>query len=155
MGIKKGDTVSIYMPMAWKAVAVFLACTRIGTIHSAVFAGFSSESLRNRVLDCQSRVLITADEGRRGGRTIATKGIVDAALKDCSVVEHVLILKRTGNSVPLTEGRDKWWHEETLKVLNYCPPEIMSAEGLLFILYVGAPIYRLSTIISDMKHQLP
>lgn len=138
MGVKKGDTISVYMPMAWQAVAAFLACVRIGAVHSVVFAGFSSESLRDRIKDCKSRVLITSDEGRRGGKTIATKAIVNAALKDCPEVEHVLVLKRTGNPVSWTEGRDKWWHEETLKVPNYCPPEIMAAEDPLFILYVSS-----------------
>ncbi len=136
-GIKQGDSVSIYLPMTWQAVAAFLACARVGAVHSVVFAGFSAESLRDRVRDCASRVLITTDEGRRGGKTIATKAIVDAALKECPTVEHVLVLKRTGKTVPWTEGRDKWWHEETAKVPNYCPPEIMAAEDPLFILYVS------------------
>ncbi|KAL0946028.1 hypothetical protein HGRIS_012305 [Hohenbuehelia grisea] len=136
-GVKKGDTVSVYLPMTWQAVAAFLACARIGAIHSVVFAGFSAESLRDRVQDCKSRVLITTDEGRRGGKTIATKAIVDGALKECPLVEHVLVLKRTGNEVPFTAGRDKWWHEETLKVPNYCPPEIMASEDPLFILYTS------------------
>jgi acetyl-CoA synthetase len=122
--------------MAWQAVATFLACARIGAVHSVVFAGFSSEALRDRIQDCKCRVVITSDEGRRGGKTIANKVIVDAAVKECPLVEHVLVLQRTGNKVPWTEGRDKWWHEETLKVPNYCPPEIMSSEDPLFILYV-------------------
>ncbi|KAG8835825.1 acetyl-CoA synthetase [Serendipita sp. 399] len=136
-GIRKGDTVSIYLPMTWQAVAAFLACARIGAIHSVVFAGFSAESLRERVVDCESRVVITTDEGRRGGKTIATKAIVDAALKECPKVEHVLVLKRTGKPVPWTEGRDKWWHEEAAKVPAYCPFEIMSSEDPLFILYTS------------------
>jgi len=137
LGVKKGDAVSIYLPMTWHAVAAFLACARIGAVHSVVFAGFSADSLRDRMNDCQSRVLITSDEGRRGGKTIATKAIADAAVAQAKVVEHVLVLKRTGNEVSWTEGRDKWWHEETLKVPNYCPPEIMSAEDPLFILYTS------------------
>lgn len=137
LGVKKGDTVSVYLPMTWQAVAAFLACARIGAVHSVVFAGFSSESLRDRVQDCKSRVLLTSDEGRRGGKSVATKLIVDAALKECPLVEHVLVLKRTGNQVPWTEGRDLWWDEETAKVPNYCPPEIMSSEDPLFILYVS------------------
>ena len=145
MGVKKGDTISVYMPMAWQAVAAFLACVCIGAVHSVVFAGFSSESLRDHIKDCKSRVLITSDEGRRGGKTIATKAIVDAALKDCPEVEHVLVLKRTGNPVSWTEGRDKWWHEETLEVPNYCPPEIMVAEDPLFILYVSSQNCRPSS----------
>jgi len=136
-GIKRGDTVSVYLPMTWHAVAAFLACARIGAIHSVVFAGFSSESLRDRVQDCKCRVVITSDEGRRGGKPIATKAIVDAALKECPLVEHVLVLKRTGNKVPWTPGRDKWWHEEAERVPNYCAPETMSAEDPLFILYTS------------------
>ncbi len=127
LGIKKGDTVSIYLPMTWQAVAAFLACARIGAVHSVVFAGFSAEALRDRINDCKSRIVLTTDEGRRGGKTIATKAIVDSALKGCPHVEHVLVLKRTGN---------EWWHEETARVPNYCPPESMSAEDPLFILYV-------------------
>jgi len=123
--------------MTWQSVAAFLACARIGAVHSVVFAGFSSESLRDRILDCQSRVVLTTDEGRRGGKTIATKAIVDAALKDCPNVEHVLVFKRTGNQVPFTQGRDKWLHEEIAKVPTYCPPEVMAAEDPLFILYVS------------------
>lgn len=124
--------------MAWQAVVAFLACARIGAVHSVVFAGFSAESLRDRIQDCKCRVLITSDEGRRGGKSIATKAIADAALKECPLVEHVLVLRRTGNSVPWTDGRDMWWHEEVLKVPSYCPPEIMSAEDPLFILYVSS-----------------
>jgi acetyl-CoA synthetase len=137
LGVKKGDTVSVYLPMTWQAVAAFLACARIGAIHSVVFAGFSAESLRDRINDCKSRIVITSDEGKRGGKTIATKMIVDAALKGCTSVEHVLVFQRTGNQVPWTTGRDKWWHEETDKVPNYCPPEIMASEDPLFILYVS------------------
>jgi acetyl-CoA synthetase len=136
-GVKKGDTVSLYLPMTWQAVAAFLACARIGAVHAVVFAGFSAESLRDRVQDCRSRVVITSDEGRRGGKTIATKTIVDTALKECPLVEHVLVLKRTGGDVPITAGRDKWWHEELSKVPNYCPPEIVNSEDPLFILYTS------------------
>ncbi|KZP20328.1 acetate--CoA ligase [Athelia psychrophila] len=137
LGVKKGDTVSVYLPMTWQAVAAFLACARIGAVHSVIFAGFSAESLRDRCQDCKSRVVITSDEGKRGGKTIATKAIVDAALKQCPDVEHVLVLKRTGNPVAMQAGRDLWWHEETLKVPNYCPPEIMASEDPLFILYTS------------------
>ena len=146
LGVKKGDTVSVYLPMTWQAVATFLACARIGAVHSVVFAGFSAESLRDRIQDCKCRVVITSDEGKRGGKTIANKAIVDAALKECPLVEHVLVLQRTGNKVAWTEGRDKWWHEEILKVPNYCAPEVMSSEDPLFILYVRPlliPIYCL------------
>jgi acetyl-CoA synthetase len=124
--------------MTWQAVAAFLACARIGAIHSVVFAGFSAEALRDRIHDCKSRVVITSDEGKRGGKTIATKVIVDAAVKECPGVAHVLVLQHTGSNVPWTEGRDLWWHEQAAKVPTYCPPEIMSAEDPLFILYVSS-----------------
>ncbi|KAF8607099.1 acetate--CoA ligase [Ceratobasidium sp. AG-I] len=141
-GVNKGDTVSIYLPMTWHAAAAFLACARIGAIHSVIFAGFSAESLRDRVVDCASRVVITTDEGRRGGKTIATKAIVDAALKGAPGVEHVLVLKRTGGNVNMVEGRDKWWHEEAAKVPSYCPPVIVSSEDPLFILYTSGSTGR-------------
>jgi hypothetical protein len=137
LGVRKGDTVSIYLPMTWHAVAAFMACARIGSIHSVVFAGFSAESLRDRITDCKPRVVITSDEGKRGGKTIATKDIVDAALKDCPFVEHVVVLQRTGSEVSWTAERDLWWHEETAKHPSYCPPEVMAAEDPLFILYVS------------------
>ncbi|KAG9021760.1 acetyl-CoA synthetase [Tulasnella sp. JGI-2019a] len=136
-GVKKGDTVSIYLPMTWQAAAAFLACARIGAVHSVIFAGFSAESLRDRVNDCGCKVLITSDEGRRGGKSIATKMIVDAALKECPDVQKVVVLRRTGNKVPWTEGRDVWWHEELALVPAYCPPEVMSSEDPLFILYTS------------------
>ncbi|KAI0801962.1 acetyl-coenzyme a synthetase [Irpex lacteus] len=136
-GVKKGDTVTIYLPMTWQAVAAFMACARIGAIHSVVFAGFSSESLRDRINDCKSRVVITSDEGRRGGKTIAIKALADKALEGCPHVEHVLVLKRTGGQVNFVEGRDKWWDDETAKVPNYCPPALLSSEDSLFILYTS------------------
>ncbi|KAJ2928133.1 hypothetical protein H1R20_g8947, partial [Candolleomyces eurysporus] len=136
-GVKKGDTVSVYLPMTWHAVAAFLACARIGAVHSVVFAGFSAESLRDRMQDCKCRVLITSDEGKRGGKTIALKRIADAAVSECPNIEKVLVLKRTGSEIPWKAGRDAWWHEEILKVPNYCPPEIMSSEDPLFILYTS------------------
>ncbi|KAF7314839.1 Acetyl-coenzyme A synthetase [Mycena kentingensis (nom. inval.)] len=137
-GVKPGDTVSIYLPTTWHAAVAFLACARIGAIHSVVFAGFSAEALRDRINDCQSRVLITCDEGRRGGKAIATKAIADAAIEGCpGVVEHVLVLKRTGGKINWTEGRDRWWDEEMAKVPNYCPPKVMSSEDPLFILYTS------------------
>ena len=140
-GIGKGDVVSVYMPMTWYAVAAFLACARIGAVHSAVFAGFSAESLRDRIQGSQSRIVITADEAKRGGKTIPLKMIVDAAVKDCSSVEHVLVLKRTGGQIDWTMGRDLWWHEETAKFPGYCPPEIVTAEHPLFILYVSGILF--------------
>ncbi|BGP34062.1 acetyl-coenzyme A synthetase 2 [Rhodotorula toruloides] len=136
-GVKKGDTVAIYLPMVPEAAIAFLACARLGAIHSVIFAGFSAESLRDRIVDAKSRVVITTDEGKRGGKTIATKSIVDAALTECPLVEHCLVLKRTGGNIKWTEGRDHWWHEEKDKVQPYCPVEIVSSEDPLFILYTS------------------
>ncbi|KAK7751038.1 acetyl-coenzyme A synthetase 2 [Diatrype stigma] len=137
MGVKKGDTVAIYLPMIPEAIIAFLAITRIGAVHSVVFAGFSSDSLRDRVVDAKSRVVITTDEGKRGGKLIGTKKIVDDALKRCPDVSHVLVYKRTGAEIPWTEGRDYWWHEEVEKWPAYCPPEPCSSEDPLFLLYTS------------------
>jgi acetyl-CoA synthetase len=141
-----GQTVAIYLPMVPEAAIAFLACARLGAIHSVVFAGFSADSLRDRVVDAKSRVVITTDEGKRGGKTIATKSIVDAALADCPLVEHVLVLKRTGGNVKWVEGRDHWWHEEKLSVQPYCPVEIVSSEDPLFILYTSGSTGKVSSL---------
>lgn len=137
MGVKKGDTVALYLPMIPEAVISFLACTRIGAVHSVVFAGFSSDSLRDRILDAQSKVIITTDEGKRGGKVIGTKKIVDEALKQCPGVSHCLVYKRTGADVPWTKGRDYWWHEEVDKFPAYIAPESMNSEDPLFLLYTS------------------
>jgi len=137
MGVGKGDSVAVYLPMIPEAVIALLACTRIGAVHSVVFAGFSSDSLRDRIIDAQSKVVLTSDEGKRGGKVIATKKIVDDALKKCPGVTHCLVYKRTGAEVAMTEGRDFWWDEETEKYPSYCPPEPMSAEDPLFLLYTS------------------
>ncbi|KXG50891.1 Acyl-CoA synthase, domain of unknown function DUF3448 [Penicillium griseofulvum] len=136
-GVKKGDTVGIYLPMIPEAVIAFLACSRIGAVHSVVFAGFSSDSLRDRVLDAASKVVITSDEGKRGGKVIGTKKIVDEAMKQCPDVHTVLVFKRTGAEVPWTAGRDIWWHEEVEKYPNYLAPEPVSSEDPLFLLYTS------------------
>ncbi|KAI8366727.1 acetyl-coenzyme A synthetase [Radiomyces spectabilis] len=135
--VRKGDTVIIYMPMIPEAVFAMLACARIGAIHSVVFAGFSAESLRDRIRDCGTRLVITADEGRRGGRSIATKFIVDEALQGIDTVERVLVCRRTGAEVNWVQNRDVWYHEEILKARPYCPPMSMNAEDPLFILYTS------------------
>ncbi|KAG6307230.1 Acetyl-coenzyme A synthetase [Claviceps purpurea] len=137
MGVRKGDTVAIYLPMIPEAVVAILACVRIGAVHSIVFAGFSADSLRDRVLDARSRVVITTDEGKRGGKNIGTKKIVDDALKQCPDVTNVLVFKRTGADVPMQEGRDVWWHEELEKWPNYIAPEVMNSEDPLFLLYTS------------------
>lgn len=137
MGVRKGDTVAIYLPMIPEAIVALMACVRIGAVHSVVFAGFSSDSLRDRVVDANCKVVITTDEGKRGGKLIGTKKIVDDALKQCPDVSHVLVYKRTGSEVPWTEGRDYWWHEEVEKWPSYIPPESMSSEDPLFLLYTS------------------
>lgn len=137
-GVRKGDTVLIYLPMVPQAAISMLACARIGAVHAVVFAGFSADSLHDRINDSQARVLITSDEGRRGGRTIATKSIVEAALADCPLIEHVLVVQRTGNpEIPWVEGRDKWLHEEMAKQRTYLPPVNVNSEDPLFVLYTS------------------
>lgn len=137
-GVKKGDTVAVYLPMIPEAIITLLAIVRLGAIHSVVFAGFSSGSLRDRIIDADSRVVITADESVRGGRIIETKRIVDEALKDCPNVGHTLVFKRTGNdAIPWNKGRDFWWHEEVSKHRPYFPPVPVSSEDPLFLLYTS------------------
>ncbi|KJV11142.1 acetyl-CoA synthetase [Elstera litoralis] len=136
-GVKKGDRVTIYLPMIPEAAYAMLACARIGAIHSVVFGGFSPDSLANRVQDCASTVIITADEGLRGGKKVPLKKNADEALKTCPDVKTVLVVKRTGGAVPMVAGRDLWYHEETAKVSADCPPEEVNAEDPLFILYTS------------------
>ncbi|WP_414832479.1 acetate--CoA ligase [Afifella sp. YEN Y35] len=140
-GVKKGDRVTIYMPMIPEAAYAMLACARIGAIHSVVFGGFSPDSLANRIEDCRSDFIITADEGVRGGRKIPLKANTDKAIeraeKDGASVRNVLVVKRTGGNVTMKEGRDLWYHEEIEKVDVDCPAEEMGAEDPLFILYTS------------------
>jgi acetyl-CoA synthetase len=136
-GVKRGDRVTIYLPMIPEAAYAMLACARIGAIHSVVFGGFSPDSLAGRIQDCKSKVVITADEGLRGGRKIPLKANTDEALKKVSGVERVLVVGRTGTEVSWTPGRDLWLHEELAKVSDDCPPEEMNAEDPLFILYTS------------------
>ncbi len=136
-GVKKGDRVTIYLPMIPEAAYAMLACARIGAIHSVVFGGFSPDSLANRVQGCDSTLIITADEGLRGGKKVPLKKNADDALKTCPDVKTVLVVKRTGGAVPMMAGRDLWYHEETAKVSADCPPEEMNAEDPLFILYTS------------------
>lgn len=136
-GVKKGDRVTIYLPMIPEAAIAMLACARIGAIHSVVFGGFSSESLKNRLLDCKSTLLITSDEGIRGGKRIPMKENADAALSACPEVKNVLVIRRTGAKVPMHGGRDFDYEEEAAKVSAECPAEPMGAEDPLFILYTS------------------
>tara|TARA_R100000005_G_scaffold89765_1_gene60598 strand:+ start:2976 stop:4916 length:1941 start_codon:yes stop_codon:yes gene_type:complete len=136
-GIKKGDRVTLYMPMIVEAAVAMLACARIGAIHSVVFGGFSPDALAGRIQDCKSNCVITADEGIRGGRAIPLKANTDEALEDCPDCTTCIVVKRTGNKVGWVEGRDVWYHEEMAKVDADCPPEEMKAEDPLFILYTS------------------
>jgi len=138
-GIKKGDRITIYLPMIPELPIAMLACARIGAIHSVVFGGFSSQSLKNRIQDCKSKLVITADRGLRGGRFVPLKANVDAALQECPSVEKVIVVKRTDGIVDMVPKRDLWWHNEinSADISNYCEPEQMDAEDPLFILYTS------------------
>jgi acetyl-CoA synthetase len=136
-GVKKGDRVCIYLPMIPEAAAAMLACARIGAVHSVVFGGFSPEALKDRILDSGCEVVLTADEGKRGGRAVPLKANVDKALTDCPNVHTVVVVKNTGNPIAWKDGQDIWYHEETEKVSADCPPEEMDAEDPLFILYTS------------------
>ena len=141
IGAKKGDRVTIYMPMVPEATFAMLACARIGAIHSVVFGGFSPEALAGRIHDCKSKIIITADEGIRGGKIIPLKENVDDAIKIANglgtVVEKSLVIQRTGNKISWDSSIDTWYHEEIEKVSGSCPPEEMAAEDPLFILYTS------------------
>ncbi len=136
-GVKKGDRVTIYMPMVPEAVYAMLACARIGAVHSVVFGGFSPESLKDRILDCDSHIVITADEGVRGEKKIPLKANTDEALKSCPDVHSVFVLKRTGGDINWIDTRDLWWHDFVDKQSDECPCEEMGAEDPLFILYTS------------------
>jgi len=136
-GVKKGDRVCIYLPMIPEAAVAMLACARIGAIHSIVFGGFSPEALKDRILDSGCEVVITADEGLRGGRPVPLKANVDTALQHAPKVHTVLVVRHTGNQVAWQTGRDISYHEETEQVSPECPPEPMDAEDPLFILYTS------------------
>jgi acetyl-CoA synthetase len=142
-GVRKGDRVTIYMPMIPEAAYAMLACARLGAIHSVVFGGFSPDALAGRIEDAKSDIVITADEGLRGGRKVPLKANVDEALKKAPGVKHVLVVRRTGANVGWTPGRDVWMHEALERVSSYCPVEKVNAEDPLFVLYTsgstGAP----------------
>jgi len=161
-GVKKGDRVTIYMPMIPEACYAMLACARIGAVHSVVFGGFSPDALAGRILDCDSTCVITADEGVRGGKAIPLKANTDAALAQCPDVHSVVVVKRTGGAVTMQPDRDVWYHELTAQMDASCAAEEMSAEDPLFILYTsgstGKPKGVLHTtggymVYASMTHQ--
>jgi acetyl-CoA synthetase len=162
-GVKKGDRVTIYLPMIPAAAYAMLACTRIGAIHSIVFGGFSPDSIANRVEDCDSKIVITADEGLRGGKAVHLKKNVDVAdNKVKGGIQKVIVVKHTGGDIAMKPGRDVWYHEEAAKVTAHCPPVEMKAEDPLFILYTsgstGKPKGVLHTtggylVYASMTHQ--
>ncbi len=139
VGARRGDRITIYMPMIPEAAISMLACARIGAVHSVVFGGFSPDALAGRIVDCESNIVITADEGVRGGRTVPLKANVDAAAQNDEVktLEKVLVVRNTGNDVAWVEGRDEWLHEVEARVDAECPCEEMNAEDPLFILYTS------------------
>jgi len=136
-GVKPGDRVSIYMPMIPEAAVAMLACARIGAVHSVVFGGFSPEAMKDRILDADCRVVITADEGLRGGRSVPLKANTDRALEHCPDVHTVFVVRRTGGAIAWHGGRDVWYHEATAAASAECPPEVVDAEHPLFILYTS------------------
>jgi acetyl-CoA synthetase len=136
-GVRKGDRVTIYLPMIPEAAFAMLACARIGAVHSVVFAGFSPDSLSGRIQDCDSTYVITADEGLRGGRKVPLKANTDEALRSCPGVKTVLVVRRTGGKIDWVEGRDVWYHDAMAAASRDCPPAEMSAEDPLFILYTS------------------
>ena len=161
-GVKKGDRVTIYMPMIPEAAYAMLACARIGAIHSVVFGGFSPDALAGRVEDCNSSVVITADEASRGGRAVPLKANTDAAAELCGNIQTVIVVKCTGGDINWVDGRDVWYHEAMAEASADCPAEAMSAEDPLFILYTsgstGKPKGVLHTsggylVYASMTHQ--
>jgi acetyl-CoA synthetase len=136
-GVKKGDRVCIYLPMISEAATVMLACTRIGAVHSIVFGGFSAEALKDRILDSDCHYVVCADEGYRGGKTLAIKANVDIAVESCPEIKKVIVIKNTGNTVAWDESRDIWYHQAMLLASEICLPVEMAAEDPLFILYTS------------------
>src|SRR5215470_16867186 len=137
LGVHKGDRVGIYLPMIPEAAIAMLACARIGAVHSVVFGGFSAEALRDRLNDAQAKLLVTSDGGYRRGAVVPLKTNVDDALRDAPSVENVVVVRRTGETVSMKGGRDRWWHELMENAETVCPAAALDAEHPLFILYTS------------------
>jgi acetyl-CoA synthetase len=137
LGVGKGDRVAVYMPMVPELAIALLACTRIGAVHSVVFGGFSAEALRDRINDAGAQLVITADGGYRRGGVVPLKAAVDQAVEGSPSVDHVVVVRRTGEAVPMKAGRDRWWHELMENASTKCPPAKLDAEHPLFILYTS------------------
>jgi len=137
LGVGKGDRVAIYMPMIPEAAFAMLACARIGAIHTVVFGGFSAESLKGRIQDAQAKLLITADGGFRRGKIIPLKETSDSAAAECPTIEHLLVVKHAENNITMQDGRDVWYHDAVSNSDDYCEPEQMDAEDILYILYTS------------------
>jgi acetyl-CoA synthetase len=137
LGVRKGDRVTLYLPMIPELVIGMLACARIGAVHSVVFGGFSAEALRDRLNDAQAKVLVTADGGYRRGGQVPLKQLADEALKGAPTVEHVVVVRRDNFPIHITEGRDHWWHRLMQDASADCPAETMDSEDMLFVLYTS------------------
>ncbi len=137
LGVKRGDRVAIYLPMIPEAVFSMLACARVGAVHNVVFGGFSADSLKDRIHDAQAKVLITADGGHRRGKVVPLKQTADEAAADCPSIQHVIVVRRSGSEVQMREDRDHWYHDLVKGAADYCEPEPMDAEDILFILYTS------------------
>jgi acetyl-CoA synthetase len=142
IGVQRGDRVNIYMGMVPELPVAMLACARLGAAHSVVFGGFSADALRDRINDAEAKVLITQDEGWRAGKVVPLKQNADDGVTDAPSIEKVVVLRRTGNDVPWTEGRDVWWHDLVEGQSTDCPPEAMDAEDLLYLLYTSGTTAR-------------
>ena len=137
LGVRRGDRVNIYLGMVPELPVAMLACARIGAAHSVVFGGFSAESLRDRINDAGAKVLVTADGAYRRGQVVPLKASADQAVAECPTIEHVVVVRRTGEQVPFDAGRDHWYHDLMAAAAPTCPPEHMDAEDLLYLLYTS------------------